>query len=60
MTLDRKDNSKGHTQDNVNAACIRCNYARRDMPYGAWLFIVKGMREARMSGAFGTWTGRCR
>ncbi len=60
MTLDRIDNSLGHTQVNVNAACIRCNYLRRDMPYGAWLLLVGALREARLRGAFGTWTCRAR
>ena len=59
MTLDRIDNTKGHTQDNVVPACIRCNYTRKDMPYEAWLIVAKGMREAREAGLFGDWTGSC-
>ena len=55
MTLDRIDNSKGHTQNNVVAACIRCNYARRDMPYEAWLVVAEGMRKARELNLFGDW-----
>ena len=60
MTLDRMDNAKGHTRDNVVPACIRCNYARRSMPYAAWLCLCKGVREAREQGLFGAWTGRAR
>ena len=60
MTLDRVDNSKGHTSDNVVPACIRCNYARRDMPYEAWLCLAGGMRRARELGLFKGWTGRTR
>ena len=60
MTLDRIDNSKGYTEDNVVPACIRCNYARRDMPYEAWLLIAPGFRKAREQGVFGEWVGRCR
>lgn len=60
MTLDRIDNSLGHLKSNIVPACIRCNYARRNMPYGAWLVVAKGMREARESGLFGDWTGRTR
>ena len=60
MTLDRIDNSKGHTQDNVISACIRCNYTRRDMPHEAWLVVAKGMREAREMGLFEGWTGQAR
>jgi len=57
MTLDRIDDAKGHTADNVVPACIRCNYARRDMPYKAWLVVAKAMRKARALGLFGNWTG---
>lgn len=60
MTLDRIDNAEGHTRENVVPACIRCNYARRDMPYEAWLCLVDGMRRARRLGLFGRWTGRTR
>jgi len=58
MTLDRIDNSKGHTQDNVQAACIRCNYLRRDMPYEAWLVVAKGVKKARKLKLFGLWLGK--
>jgi hypothetical protein len=60
MTLDRIDNSRGHTRDNVIPACIRCNYARRNMPYEAWLCLTDGMRRARELGLFKEWTGRTR
>ena len=57
MTLDRIDNSLGHTKANVVPACERCNYARRDMPYAAWLVVAIAMRQAREQGLFGAWTG---
>lgn len=60
MTLDRTDNDLGHTKTNVVAACIRCNYTRRNMPLAAWKYLISGMREARKAGAFGDWTGRAR
>lgn len=60
MTLDRIDNAKGHTSENVVAACIRCNYARRDMPYEAWLCLIAGLKRARELGLFKGWTGRAR
>lgn len=53
--LDRIDNSKGHTKDNVVAACIRCNYLRRDMPHKAWVMLVPSVRAAREAGVFGEW-----
>ncbi len=60
MTLDRVDNSGGHTQDNVNPSCLRCNYLRGSMPYEAWLLLLPGIKEARTKGLFGSWTGRAR
>jgi len=60
MTLDRIDNSKGHSRDNVVPACIRCNYARRNMPYEAWLCLADGMKRARELDLFKGWTGRTR
>lgn len=60
MTLDRVDNTKGHSQDNVVPACIRCNYLRRDMPYLAWIEVAKGVQKAREQNLFGNWTGRVR
>lgn len=57
MTLDRIDNSLGHVKSNVVPACIRCNYARGNMPYEAWMYLTSGMRSARLAGAFGNWIG---
>lgn len=57
MSLDRVDNSKGHTMDNVIPACVRCNYIRKDMPYDAWIVVAVGMRQAREQGLFGGWGG---
>ena len=56
MTLDRIDNERGHTQDNVVGACIRCNLTRGAMPHEAWKVLAPGMREARERGLFGAWT----
>jgi len=58
ITLDRIDNDRGYTMDNVKPACIRCNYARGNMPYAAWKFLAEGMRKARLAGAFGDWHSR--
>ncbi len=55
--LDRKDNSKGHTVDNVTPACTRCNMIRRDMPLDAWLLLVPMIRLARAQGLFRDWVG---
>jgi len=55
MTLDRIDNAKGHTMDNVRACCVRCNYARNDMPYEAWLLFVHAMKQATELGLLDDW-----
>lgn len=58
MTLDRVNNSKGHTTDNVVQACIRCNYIRGNMPIDAWLCLKPGLKKARKEGFFGNWIGK--
>lgn len=58
MTLDRVDNKKGHTKDNVIQACLRCNYFRRDMPFDAWWHLVPGIIKAREKGLFGSWLSK--
>ena len=55
MTLDRIDNSLGHSKENVVPACMRCNYLRKDMPIEAWKVLVPAVREAREKGLFGSW-----
>lgn len=55
--LDRVDNTRGHVQDNVVAACRRCNMTRGDMPIEAWRYLAPGMRSAREAGVFGSWIG---
>lgn len=60
MTLDRIDNSIGHIKSNVIAACMRCNYLRRDVPIAAWMIIAPAVRQARVAGAFGEWNGSMR
>lgn len=57
MTMDRIDNARGHTKDNVVPACVRCNDTRKNMPYEAWLVVADGMRKARIAGLFGSWIG---
>ncbi len=36
-SLDRKDNTRGHTADNVVIACLGCNLRRRSRDYGCFL-----------------------
>ncbi len=57
MTLDRIDNALGHLMQNCVAACVRCNYVRRTMPYEAWLEVSVAMRAARERGLFADWIG---
>jgi hypothetical protein len=58
ICLDRINNSKGHTKDNVVASCVRCNYIRNSMPYEAWLHIVPLVKDAYISGLFNNWKTR--
>lgn len=55
MSMDRVDNSIGHTKSNVVPACIRCNYMRKDMPMEAWKFLVPYIKQAKENGLFGDW-----
>lgn len=57
LTLDRIDNTHGHSMANVCVACERCNMFRRDMPFGAWLVVAEGMRKVRELNLFEGWTG---
>lgn len=58
MTLDRVDGALAHTQSNVVACCIRCNYLRGSMPHSAWLHLVPSIKEARELGLFGDWRSK--
>jgi 5-methylcytosine-specific restriction endonuclease McrA len=58
MTVDRIDNNIGHLQNNVVAACIRCNLIRKAMPYEAWLCLLPGLKEAREKKLFADWLGK--
>lgn len=55
MTLDRVDNTIGHTKSNVKPACVRCNIIRMNMPYEAWLNLSKAMEDTVKKGLFGDW-----
>jgi ribosomal protein L36 len=56
MSLDRVDNSMGHTKENVKPACRRCNWIRRDMPYEAWVRLVPTLHEIQTEGLWGQWS----
>ena len=57
ITIDRIDNDVGHTDQNIVAACIRCNMLRGSMPYSAWINICEALRDTREKGLFSDWTG---
>ena len=57
MTIDRRHNHLGHTLDNVQPACIRCNMIRGNMPYAAWEAIVPSIKATFEAGLFEDWTG---
>ncbi len=55
LTLDRVNNSQGHTLNNVVVACMRCNLLRGNMPYKAWISIVPAIVATLEKGLFGSW-----
>lgn len=57
MTMDRIDNSKGHTITNVVPACYRCNMIRGNMPYEAWLNMVPALKDTIEKGLLDGWLG---
>lgn len=56
LTLDRIDNNKGHTTDNVIVSCNNCNIIRGNIPYDAWMCIVPGVKKARELGLLNNWS----
>ena len=56
MTLDRIDNVRGHTHDNVVPACANCNQIRGSLPFEVWQqFFVPAVRQAVASGMLDGW-----
>ena len=58
MSLDRIDNTQGHTRKNVLPSCIDCNLIRANIPEKAWKLIVPAIRKARRLGLFNGWSKR--
>jgi predicted metal-dependent hydrolase len=58
MSLDRKDNLKGHFRENVIAACLNCNLTRGNMPYEAWMIVASSMRKVYEAGLLDGWMRR--
>jgi len=56
MTLDRVDNTIGHTKENLVPACKMCNYFRRDMPYDAWMVLAQNMPKIVKLGMLKGWS----
>lgn len=55
LGVDRVDNSRGYSKDNIVPCCIRCNSMKRDMPTEAWNFLAPRIRECKALGLFGAW-----
>jgi len=55
--IDRVDNNKGHTNNNIVSCCIRCNSLKSDMPTQAWMKLVPTVRRIRELGFFEQWVG---
>jgi hypothetical protein len=54
--LDRKDSSKGHSEDNVVPCCEKCNFILGDLPNDAKVLLKTGLTNIRKKGYFETWT----
>jgi len=49
MTVDRRDNSKGYSLDNICLACQRCNYFKSNFfREGEWLEIAERFIKPRL------------
>jgi hypothetical protein len=53
--LDRIDNTKGHTLDNVLTCCEKCNNILSDLPMEAKEILKKGLTEIREKNLLETW-----
>lgn len=54
--LDRRDNARPHTKDNVVPCCVSCNLILTDMIPELKDTMASSLREAREKGLFGQWT----
>jgi len=54
-SMDKIDTNKSYLIDNINISCLRCNLLRSDMPYDAWLIVLKGVIAADKAGDFKDW-----
>lgn len=53
--IDRRDNSRGYTEDNCTPCCHECNYAKRSMTeerWLAWIDRIVAYRSGRSSVAY--------
>ncbi len=41
LSIDRKNPSKGYTEDNINLVCLRVNYMKRDIQHDAFIDFCK-------------------
>jgi hypothetical protein len=53
--LDRKDSSRGHSEDNVVPCCEKCNNILGDLSFDAKLLLKDGLKKIRNAGLFDTW-----
>jgi len=54
--LDRRDNTKGHSKDNVVPCCEKCNNILGDLPAEAKDLLKEGLTEIAKQGLLNTWT----
>lgn len=53
--LDRRDNTRGHSSDNVVPCCAVCNTILCDIPAEAKDLLADGLRAARAKGLLDSW-----
>lgn len=56
LGLDRIDNTKGHSLNNVVVCCEKCNNILSDIPYEAKLCLKQGLKEIKNNNYLKNWT----
>lgn len=55
LGLDRKDNLRGHSTDNVVVCCEKCNMILSDIPYEAKVLLSEGLKKINEQNLLKNW-----
>lgn len=55
LGLDRLDNNKGHSLENVVSCCEKCNNILSDLPYEAKMCLKQGLKEIHINNYLNNW-----